>query len=95
MGILPDESNVLSLTFSTTLLAGEHAMTQNDLYQSVAEVTGEDIAVVRQRGFSLVNTLEEDHFDFAERAPLVVDWDALDRERNVALFEQPPFRRIV
>ena len=57
-------------------------MTQTQLDRAVAEVTGETLCTVRNRGFGIadppeVNFDPEPH----DRAPLVVDWDELDIER--------------
>ena len=61
-------------------------MTQEQLDQLVAEATGEDVRSIRQRGFSVAD-LQEVNFDPEPdvRPPLVIDWDDLDRERNLAV----------
>lgn len=61
-------------------------MTQEQLDQLVAEATGEDVRSIRQRGFSVAD-LQEVNFDPEpdQRPPLVIDWDDLDRERNLAV----------
>ena len=48
-------------------------MTQAELERELSELTGESLATIRHRGFSLV--------DFHDRGPQIVDWDALDAER--------------
>ena len=64
-------------------------MTQNQLNQRVADATGEDIADIRQRGFSLADPLEV-HFDPepCDLPPQVVDWDEVDLQHNVAIVPQ-------
>ncbi len=52
-------------------------MTQREFERELAHATGESIATIRRRGFSLV--------ELPDREPLTVDWDALAAER-VALF---------
>lgn len=49
---------------------------QHDLDHAVASATGEDLQVIRRRGFSLIN-LCDDNFDpeVDQRAPYVIDWD--------------------
>ena len=64
-------------------------MTQNQLNQSVADATGEDIDDIRQRGFSLADPLEV-NFDPepCDLPPQVVDWDEVDLQHNVAVVPQ-------
>jgi len=65
-------------------------MTQNELNQLVADATGEDIAEVQHRGFSLADPAEIDFdpepFDLP---PQIIDWDEVDLQRNVAVVDQP------
>lgn len=63
-------------------------MNSRELHQAVARATGESVAEIRRRGFSL---LDPDPFDLD---PLpsegqVIDWDLYDLERNVPLVDQP------
>ncbi len=51
-------------------------MTQSQLNRAVADATGETVAEVRRRGFSLADPDEVAHDP--ER---YVDWDAVDRDR--------------
>ncbi len=44
-------------------------MTQNELEREVARATGESVATIRSRGFSLV--------DPSELGPHVMDWDTV------------------
>lgn len=69
-------------------------MTQQELDRQVAAATGESLCEIRSRGFSIANPGEV-NFDPEpiQRSPLVVDWDADALHRNVALVEQPPYRR--
>ena len=64
-------------------------MTQNQLNRLIADATGEDIADIRQRGFSLADPLEV-HFDPepCDLPPQVVDWDEVDLQHNVAVVPQ-------
>ena len=52
-------------------------MTQTELDRAVAEATGETVATIAQRGFSLLTAGP------VEREPLTMDWDAFDEERFV------------
>jgi hypothetical protein len=49
-------------------------MTQTELDRQVAELTGERVDTIRQRGFSLVEVPDD-------QPPRIVDWDALDAQR--------------
>lgn len=50
----------------------------NEFEQAVASVTGEDLQVIRQRGFSLIEVVDEEDFDFEpeDYLPNYIDWDA-------------------
>ncbi|QDU96237.1 hypothetical protein [Lignipirellula cremea] len=69
-------------------------MTQDQLDQCVANATGESLGDIRRMGFSLADPAES-NFDPEpdDRMRQIVDWDQCDLERNVALVDQPPFRR--
>ena len=57
-------------------------MTQNDLNRAVARATGETITEISHLGFQpldLEPVHPEDHF---------IDWDAIQLERNIAVYEQ-------
>jgi hypothetical protein len=59
-------------------------MTPSQLNRAVARVTGESIATIRQRGFSIVDIPTGD--DPSEPVtPQFVDWETAD-ERRVSLF---------
>jgi DNA-binding winged helix-turn-helix (wHTH) protein len=59
-------------------------MTQAELNQAVADVTGESVTTIRRRGFSVVTPLQVFDPDRNEDyiLPNVVDWDALEREQR-------------
>ena len=65
-------------------------MTQCDIDEAVASVTGEDLSEIQRRGFSIADQLNA-NFDPEpyEQSPNFVDWDELDLQNNVALFAQP------
>ncbi|HAN99536.1 MAG TPA: hypothetical protein DCQ98_19870 [Planctomycetaceae bacterium] len=58
-------------------------MDQRDLDEAVARATGERLARVRRRGFSLLRG------GVMEREPQVVDWDAVDESFRVGM-QRPP-----
>jgi len=57
-------------------------MTQSQIDRSVSRTTGEPLREIRRRGFSLADPVEV-QFDPepCQRAPQIVDWDALDAQR--------------
>ena len=61
-------------------------MTQMQLDELVAHATGESLCEVRQRGFSLADPPHV-HFDPEPCLPMQIDWDAIQDERMVALFD--------
>ena len=65
-------------------------MTQAQLDQQVANVTGEDLREVQSRGFSLADPMTV-NFDPepCDLSPQILDWDQVDLERNIAFFSQP------
>ena len=67
-------------------------MTQNQIDCLVAESTGEDLGEIQRRGFNLADPIDVE-FDPEpdELSAQMVDWDAVDLCRNVAV--QPPSRR--
>ena len=52
-------------------------MTQRELERQIASATGESIATIRRRGFSLVEP--------PELEPHTVDWDQLEADRVAIL----------
>jgi len=45
-------------------------MTQNELDRELSRVTGESVATIKSRGFSLIES--------EEQQPLSIDWDELE-----------------
>jgi hypothetical protein len=56
-------------------------MSQNELNRAVAERTGESVATIRRRGFSIFTPLAVFDPDDERSQPNVVDWDRLELER--------------
>ena len=54
-------------------------MTQAELNREVATATGESVSMVAQMGFVPLTTFPYER----DRAPLVVDWDEVERTRAV------------
>jgi hypothetical protein len=53
-------------------------MTQAELDRQIADATGESLRTISQMGFVPLRPLAYER----DREPLVVDWDALDRDRK-------------
>ena len=51
-------------------------MSQKDIDQAVANVTGENIRLIHDLGFSIADPLEVG-FDPEPRGPFVLDWDSM------------------
>jgi hypothetical protein len=51
-------------------------MSQKDIDQAVATVTGENIGLIHDLGFSIADPLEV-NFDPELRRPFVLDWDSM------------------
>ena len=51
-------------------------MTQQDIDEAVASVTGESVALIHERGFGIADALEA-NYDPELRGPLVFDWDTM------------------
>ena len=51
-------------------------MTQREINQAVATVTGENIGLIHDLGFSLADPLEV-AYDPEPRKPLMLDWDSM------------------
>ena len=64
-------------------------MTQRQINSAVARRTGEDIDEIRRRGFTIANPLDTD-FDPEPNnmPPQMVDWDELDLNRNVPVYDR-------
>ena len=51
-------------------------MSQKDIDQAVANVTGENIGLIHDLGFSIADPFEV-NFDPEARRPLILDWDSM------------------
>lgn len=51
-------------------------MSQKDIDQAVASVTGENIGVIRSLGFGLADPFDVS-YDPEPRGPLMLDWDSM------------------
>ena len=51
-------------------------MTQQDINEAVATVTGETVALIDDRGFGIADPVDV-QFDPEPRRPLVLDWDSM------------------
>jgi len=61
-------------------------MKQSELNRAVAKATGENLRVISRLGFSLADPLSVEHDpEPCNVEDMIVDWDALDLERNVSL----------
>ena len=58
------------------------AMTQAELNRAVAKATGESVGEIARRGFVLLTPTP------VEEEPLIADWDEIQAERSVPIFEQ-------
>ena len=57
-------------------------MSQSELEEAVAHVTGESIRTIRRHGFSLVTPLRVfDPDENYQAEPQIVDWDAVQARR--------------
>ena len=71
-------------------------MRQKHLNEMVAEATGEDLCVIRHRGFSIADPTHVNFDPEPDDLPLqVIDWDEMDLQRNVAIVSQRPRIRVV
>ena len=64
-------------------------MTQCEADSAVATATGEDLCDVRRIGFSIADPIEVNFDPEPYYPPQLVDWDELELERNVSVFDQP------
>jgi hypothetical protein len=55
-------------------LTQEKCMTQCEIDEAVASVTGESVSLIEDRGFGIADPFEV-AFDPEPRRPLVLDWD--------------------
>jgi hypothetical protein len=51
-------------------------MSQREIEEAVAMATGESLAVIKNRGFSVADSIDV-NFDPEPRRPLVFDWDRM------------------
>lgn len=59
---------------------------QRELDRAVATATGEDLRTIRRLGFSVIDLHDHDFDPEPDlRAPQIVDWDELDRQRHSPL----------
>ncbi len=58
-------------------------MTQNDFNRAVARATGETVSEISRRGFQPLD------LEPTEPEDVIVDWDQVELERNVSIFDQP------
>lgn len=63
-------------------------MTQSEVDCAVAAATGEDLSDVRRMGFSIADPINVNFDPEPYYPPQIVDWDELELERNVAVFDQ-------
>lgn len=64
-------------------------ITQSEVNQLVADATGEDVNEIRHRGFSMADPMHVNFDPEPEDLPsLIVDWDEMDLQRNVAVVSQ-------
>jgi len=69
-------------------------MNQSDLNRAVVRATGETVETINHMGFSIADPAEV-HFDpepcdfDIDLENRVIDWDAVDAERRVAMAYQP------
>ena len=78
-------------------------MTQRELNEAVARVTGESLATVAGLGFSLADPISVKHDPEPWGSPSdqslspeekSLDWDDLDSNRRVAILPEPRRRRL-
>ena len=63
-------------------------MSPRVLNAAIARATGEDVREIRRRGFSIVNPSARFDPEPDQRPHQVIDWDRVDRNRNVAVVDQ-------
>jgi len=66
----------------------EQTMTQSEVDCAVAEVTGEDLHDVNRIGFSIADPIDVNYDPEPWYPPQMVDWDDLELDRNVSVFDQ-------
>ena len=59
-------------------------MKQSELNRAVAKATGENLQIISRLGFSLADPVLVEHDpEPSDVKDMIVDWDALDLQRNV------------
>ena len=66
-------------------------MKQADLDRAVARATGETVTTIKQLGFLLADPTDILDLDSDQTGPNVVDWDALELQRNEAVMRRPQY----
>ena len=66
-------------------------MKQADLDRAVARATGETVSTIKQLGFLLADPTEVLDLDSDQTGPNVIDWDALELQRNEAVMRRPQY----
>ena len=64
-------------------------MTQSELDCAVADATGEDVDDIGNMGFSIADPIDVNFDPEPWYPPQLVDWDEVELQRNVSVFEQP------
>ena len=60
-------------------------MSQHELDSAVAQATGESLRTIRRRGFSIIDPTETEFDSEPNILPAqIVDWDALEAQRQSA-----------
>jgi len=55
---------------------------QLELHCEVAVITGEDLGIIRRRGFTVIDLREQNfHYETDIRCPLTLDWNKLHSQR--------------
>jgi len=66
-------------------------MKQADLDRAVARATGETVSTIKQLGFLLADPTDVLDLDSDQTGPNVIDWDALELQRNEAIMRRPQY----
>jgi len=64
---------------------------QADLDRAVARATGETVSTIKQLGFLLADPTEILDPDSDQTGPNVIDWDALELQRNETIMRRPQY----
>jgi len=63
-------------------------MTQCEVDCAVATATGEDVCDIQSMGFSIADPIDVNFDPEPWYPPQLVDWDGLELQRNVSVFNQ-------